>query len=155
MRTTLFGLVCLAAACGGGDDDFEAPTCAAGEVRLEGTVDGSFEDARSGYDSYIFVNALNGEEGQLDVVFPDGDALSLRFPDLVANGDSVEARGSVGYISVGLNVGNCEDGGYPGVLRMDEGGGGGAFLLTSLRQGGDDCGGDPVDGEITGCFRSE
>lgn len=150
---TVFVLVLgLMGACGGGDDDFEAPTCEEGEVRLEG---GSFEDTRSGYTSYIFINALDDQLGQLDIEFPDGDALSLRFPDLTANGDSVEARGSVSYPSVELDVGNCEDDGFPGILRLDDDGDGGTFLLTSLRQGSDYCAGDAADGEITGCYRSE
>jgi hypothetical protein len=152
----LLGLtLCLAAACGGDDDDFEAPTCEDGEVRIQGDVGGaSIDDARSGYVSYVFVNALNDDDGQLDVGFAGGDMLSLRFPDLTANGDSVDVRGSVSYPSVDLDVGNCDDDGFPGILRLDEGGDGGAFLLTSLRQGDDYCGGDAVTGEITGCFRS-
>ncbi|HUS68610.1 MAG TPA: hypothetical protein VMZ28_28940 [Kofleriaceae bacterium] len=155
MRTALGLVFLLAAACGGGDDDFEAPTCEDGEVRLEGDVGGgSFDDSRSGYSSYVFVNALNDEDGQLDIGFPDGDTLSLRFPDLTANGDSVDVRGSVSYPSVDLDVGNCEDSGFPGILRLDDDGDGGTFLLTSLREGSDYCDGDGVGGEITGCYRS-
>ena len=155
MKIAIILAMCLAA-CGGGDDDFEAPSCADGEVRIEGTVDGeSVSDVRTSNNGYIFVNALNDDEGQLDVLFGESgeEILQLRWPDLVANGHSVEARGLVGYTD--LSVGTCEDDGYPGILRMDDEGGGGTFLLQDLRAGPVPCEGDPVDGELTGCFRSQ
>ncbi len=156
--TRVLGLtLCLVAACGGdADDDFEAPTCDDGEVRIEGTIAGeAIDEARTGYDGYIFVNALGDDLGQLDVVYADGDALSLRFPDLTANGDSVDVRGSVGFLSSGLDVGNCEDDGFPGTLRLDEDGDGGAFHLVGLRDGTPYCEADDIDGDIVGCYRSE
>jgi hypothetical protein len=144
-------LLALFAACGGGDDDFDAPTCAPGEVAIEGTVDGGQESARlSGATSYIFVNALSGELGSLSVAFGD-DMLFLEWPDLVANGDSVDARGAALVSS--LSYGNCDDDGFPGTLRMNAEGGGGTFRLTALRPGAD-CTAAEVSGELTGCFES-
>lgn len=144
-------LLALVAACGDESDDFDAPTCAAGEVAIEGTIDGGQESASlSGPTSYIFVNALNGELGSLTVTFGD-DMLFLEWPDLVANGDSVDARGAVAVSS--LSYGNCEDDGFPGTLRMNEEGGGGAFRLTALHAGAD-CAAPEVSGELTGCFES-
>ena len=138
--------------CGGGDDDFDAPTCAAGEVAIEGTIEGGHESASlSGATSYSFVNALNGEPGTLAVTFETGDRLHLEWPDLVANGDSVDVRGTVAF--PGLDLGNCEDDGYPGTLRMDPEGGSGAFRLPSLRPGAD-CAAPEVSGELIGCFAS-
>src|SRR5262245_26421440 len=82
--------------CGGGDDDdFDAPTCAAGEVAIDGTIEGGHESASmSGPSGYIFVNALNGELGTLTVTFGAADMLYLEWPDLVADGASVDARGT-------------------------------------------------------------
>ena len=138
--------------CGGGDDDFDAPTCAAGEVALEGTIDGGHESASlSGPTGYIFVNALNGELGTLTVTFGTADRLHLEWPDLVSNGDSVDVRGTIAF--PGLDLGNCEDDGYPGTLRMDPEGDGGTFRLHSLRPGAD-CTAAEVSGELTGCFAS-
>jgi len=154
MRTLLVLTMCLAA-CGGGDDDFEAPTCGDNEFKLEGSIDDTpISEVRSDYASYVFVNKIGEDLGQLDVTFADDDTLSLRFPDLVANGDSVEARGGLAFIEASLILGNCEDDGFPGILRMDDDGDGGTFLLTSLHRGGVPCNGGLVDGELTGCFRS-
>ena len=150
-RHLLVGVVAVLAACGGGDDDFDAPTCAAGEVAIEGSIDGGQESAsQSGPSSYIFVNALNGELGSLTVTFGD-DMLLLEWPDLVANGDSVDARGAVAFSS--LSYGNCDDDGFPGTLRMNDDGNGGAFRLASLRPDAD-CAASEVSGELTGCFAS-
>jgi len=149
-----FALLVAAAAvgCGGGDDDFTPPTCAAGEVVIEGTVDGAtHEAALSGAGSYVFVNALGDDPGQLTVGAGDSEMLSLTWPTLVANGASVDARGRVAAGE--LDYGNCDDDGFPGTLRMDAGGGGGSFRLTALRPAGD-CASAEVDGELIGCFRS-
>lgn len=40
MRAFALLVAAFALGCGGGDDDFSAPTCSAGEVVIEGTVDG-------------------------------------------------------------------------------------------------------------------
>jgi hypothetical protein len=136
----------------GGDDDFDAPTCAAGEVAIDGTIDGGHESASlSGPTSYIFVNALNGELGTLTVTFGADDMLYLEWPDLVADGASVDARGTISLS--GLAYGNCDDDGFPGTLRMDSDGNGGSFRLRSLHPGGD-CTAAQVSGELTGCFAS-
>jgi hypothetical protein len=159
-RTSLARALVLGAAlvapivgCGGGDaDDFDAPTCAAGEVAIEGTIDGGQESASlSGATGYSFVNAINGELGSLTVTFEAGDRLHLEWPDLVANGDAVDARGTVAF--PGLDLGNCEDDGFPGTLRMDPEGDGGSFRLPSLHPGAD-CAAAEVSGELTGCFAS-
>lgn len=153
---TSLGLLVWLAACGGGDDDFSAPTCSAGEMRLEGDVDGHFESGQNGPTSYAFINALGDNLGTLVIEFPSGDTLSLEWPDLVANGASVDARGAVDLSATsGLHVGNCADDGFPGTLRMDEEGGGGAFQLNDLREGPSPyCDGAAVSGSITGCFKS-
>ena len=142
---------CLVAlGCGGGDDEFSAPSCAAGEVAVEGMLAGESHGAGlSGAGSYIFINALGGDPGNLTV--GSGEMLSLTWPDLVANGDSVDARG---HVVIGdLDYGNCDADGYPGTLRMDEGGDGGSFRLVDLRPGAD-CAAATVEGELVGCFRS-
>jgi hypothetical protein len=138
--------------CGGDDDDFDAPTCAAGEVALDGTIDGGHESASlSGASSYIFVNALNGELGTLTVAFGAEDMLYLEWPDLVADGASVDARGTIAFPD--LAFGNCDDDGFPGTLRMNADGNGGTFRLRALHPGAD-CTAAQVSGEITGCFAS-
>jgi hypothetical protein len=136
----------------GGDDDFDAPTCAAGEVAIDGTIDGGHESASlSGPTGYIFVNALNGELGTLTVTFGADDMLYLEWPDLVADGASVDARGTIAF--PGLAYGNCDDDGFPGTLRMNADGNGGSFQLRSLHPDAD-CTATQVSGELTGCFAS-
>lgn len=150
--SVIFALAAAAAGCGGDDDDFDAPTCAAGDVRVEGTIDGGSESASlSGANSYIFVNALGGDLGSLTVTFGAEDMLYLEWPDLIANGGSGEARGTIDL--AGLDYGNCDDDGFPGTLRMNADGDSGAFRLRGLRPSAD-CAAGEVDGELTGCFAS-
>lgn len=145
------GVVSSIAGCGG-DDGFDAPTCSPGEVAIEGSIDGGQESASlSGATSYIFVNAVNGQLGSLTVAFGAEDMLYLEWPDLVADGASVDARGSIAF--PGLAYGNCDDDGFPGTLRMNDDGNGGTFRLGSLRPGAD-CTAAQVSGELTGCFAS-
>jgi hypothetical protein len=147
----VLSIAALAIACGS-DDDFSAPTCAEGEVVIEGTIDGGNESASlSGWTSYIFVNAIGDDLGTLTVSFAADEMLYLEWPELVANGDSTGARGTVAL--AGLDYGNCEDDGFPGALRMDDDGDGGAFQLPRLHASAD-CSAPELDGELVGCFRS-
>lgn len=147
----LLAVSLLASGCGGDDDDFDAPTCAAGQVMVEGAIDGGQQSASlSGASGYIFVNAINGQLGSLAVSFGE-DMLYLEWPDLVANGSSVDARGTIQF--PGLAYGNCDDDGFPGTLRMNADGDGGAFRLRSLHADAD-CTAPEVSGELTGCFAS-
>ena len=152
IATAAIAIAIAALTACGGDDDFSAPTCEEGEVVIEGTIDGGDESASlSGWTSYIFVNAIGGDLGTLTVNFGADEMLVLEWPELVANGDSTGARGTVAV--GGLDYGNCEDDGFPGTLRMDEDGDGGAFQLPRLRASAD-CTAPELDGELVGCFRS-
>ena len=143
-------ILVLLAACGGGLD---APTCADGEVTVRGDLGGGVvEDSRGGSTQYTFINAFGGNPGSLDIGFVDGAALHLEWEELVANGDSVPARGALAFGGE-LDVGMCETGPYSGTLEMDDDGDGGRFQLVDLHTA-PYCTGAAVDGTVTGCFRS-
>ena len=72
---------------------------------------------------------------------------------LVANGDSVPARGQL-MLGAGLDLGNCETGPFSGTIAMDDDGEGGTFQLVDLHAA-PPCTGVALSGTVTGCFKSE
>ena len=124
-RALLFVLATLAA-CGGGGP--EPPACTDGEAR-----------------------ALGGSSGYLEVNRGDSSGeLYLEWDELVANGDSVSARG---HVIATTGYGNCVSGPLDSEIAMDDDGEGGTFQLRHLRVGPPFCG-EEISGEIAGCFRS-
>lgn len=148
--------VAVLAACGGGEDDFDAPTCAPGEVRVEGTVDGIERTATAtGSTQFAFINALSEDElGTLSIGFATDDELTLAWPDLVPNGGSVEARGTVKLSDIDL--GSCETEGFPGIMVLSQelGSDVGKFRLSELRAGAD-CAAPALAGELRGCWQRQ
>ena len=143
------------AACG--DSDPEAPRCNAGEIGVSGIVGDTLHVVKASWKSYGFVNAFGGN-GSFDADFMlDGDGkLHLEWPELVANGSRVEARGTLeaGNTTDALKVGNCLQGSdFSGTMTVDNDGEGGTFVLRGLRMP-PYCGGAAVDGSLAGCFRN-
>jgi hypothetical protein len=139
------------AACGGGGAD--PPTCGAGQVVAEGDPGGGGFATSFTADNYAFINALGTDPGTLDAQETGTGTppvLHLEWDELVANGDSVAARGS---IIAGAGFGNCDAGPLDSTLTMDDDGNGGTFVLRHLRMGPPFCG-EEITGEIVGCFRS-
>lgn len=139
------------AACGGGGED--PPSCGAGQVSVTGDPDGGELAGSFSATSYAFVNALGGSPGTLDAQQSGTGTppqLHLEWTELVANGDSVDARG---YLIDGAGYGNCDAGPFDSTLSMDDDGAGGTFTLRHLRMGPPFCG-EEITGEIVGCFRS-
>src|SRR5687768_2006289 len=108
MRTLLAVLVLVVSGCG--DEGFDAPTCMPGQLVIEGTIDGVPIAATINATGFSFINALGDSDGQVKVSTGTTTHLSLQFPDLVANGDDVSARGQVTLATPALMVGNCETG---------------------------------------------
>lgn len=128
------------------------PECEPGEVRWTFvSPDGEQQGAFPADGGYGFVNALGGDDpGFLTIGSMDGQQLRLEWPTLVANGDSVEARGT---LEAGdFSAGNCMTGSFVSILTMDESGDGGTFLLRELSSA-PFCEGAALEGHIAGCFR--
>jgi hypothetical protein len=139
------------AACGGGGED--PPTCGVGQVVVTGDPGGGEFGSSFTADNYAFINALGTDPGTLDAQQSGTGTppvLHLEWTELVANGDSVDARGS---IVDGAGFGNCDAGPLDSTLTMDDDGNGGTFVLRHLRMGPPFCG-EEITGEIVGCFRS-
>jgi hypothetical protein len=141
------------ASCG-----FGAPTCGAGEVAVEGTLGGSAVSIRqSGMTAYLFRNfGVGGALGDLDIQFNGGANLHVAFPQIIPNGGSGPARGSVNLTAgAGIDVGNCEtDVAFPSTLVLEQGSSG-IFLLRGGKTGPSPyCGGMAQTGELAGCFRA-
>jgi hypothetical protein len=148
------GLVAVASGCS--DDGFDALFCGDGEVFIEGESDGdAISDSRQSFTSYSFINALGDSDGELMIGFAGGDQLYLTWPELTANGGTVSARGYVDFSpGGGVNLGNCDTGGFVSTLVIDGDGDGGTFRLTDLRPD-PYCTSTPVVGELRGCYRNE
>jgi len=133
------------AACG--SDDIDAPECAAGQLRVV-TPDSDEVFTPS---SALWVNKLGADNGRLEVSTAAGDHVLVEFDELVANGDTTQARGYVTLAS-GLDVGNCETGGFVSLVSP-RGDSLYVFELSSLHVA-PYCSGAAYDGSITGCYRS-
>lgn len=145
------------AACSGDDgrSTVDIPECAEGQVALLGTVGERDVDVRRTISGgYSFINSLGEEEGTLEVDLGGGDRLFLAWPRLVANGDTVVARGEIDLSSSeGFAFGNCDMDGHPSRMTMDHEGGGGTFVLEALHRM-PYCETSEQPGALGGCFRS-
>lgn len=143
------GSPAILVACGGGGP--EPPACADSEVQATGDPAGGELATRFTVTQYIFVNATSGSTGYLEINRGDSAGeLTMDWDELVANGDTVPARGQ---LIAGTGYGNCVSGPLDSELTMDADGEGGSFRLRNLRAGPPFCG-EEVSGEIAGCFRS-
>jgi hypothetical protein len=138
-------LAMIASGCSSGSDIDAPDDCAAGELHIvHDTV-----DERVMISSYGFVNKLNdASPGTLDI---GGASMTVHveFEKLAANGDTVDARGSV--VLNGLDVGNCETGGLPSLLFVDDGAW--RFELRELTMT-PYCGDAFVAEPLSGCYRA-
>ena len=144
-------LALAVAACGGGDDE---PSCEAMTVVVNrpDRPEMPFTYTSS---SYAFVNAFGGN-GTLDVELVGGGAFHLEWPELVANGSRVEARGWFRVTAgvTAIDLGNCLSGtSFSGEMTVDGDGQGGSFVMRDLHSA-PYCTGASVPGELSGCFRN-
>jgi hypothetical protein len=152
----IVSLAIVLVACGSdGPNEGDFPTCAAKEVHAVGTVGPTLYVFVGFVTSYAFINAIGGAKGTLDVTMDFADRrLHVEWPTLVANGSSIAARGSLdtGTTATDFAFGNCDQDSFGGRLEVDADGEGGRFVLENLKSK-PYCGGQPVTGELLGCFR--
>ncbi len=143
----------LAAACGGGGqtdadaggDGGDVLECAAGEIRLEGELDGQARAWQLAFGEQVLT-----EQPLVWILYPD-DGGRLRFELAAApdDGGSVAARVTLSLGGVGgPDLGNCS--GHPSTLQLD--GDQAAFALQQL-SAPPFCSGQIVAGELAGCAR--
>ena len=142
----------------GGDDALGlAPAdCTAGQLHYVSTLNASSDEGSTNFTSYVFVNAINGQDGELDIGDVGGqhggDRVYITFHQLVLNGQTVSARGVVNLPSFGLAGGNCETGSLTGRFEPLKDGHTWRFGLTDLHAD-PYCTGAAISGEFGGCFR--
>ncbi len=133
------------------------PTCAEGEWRLKGSLNGvPVDEAHAITPPHRLVNVEGGSRGSLELEGVDG-YLHVTFPDrLTPSGSvpaSVEIRVSVPSVTW---LDNCAQSptADPSTLALDEDSGGGTFTARSLQSmdAGGGCGAS-IEGELEGCFR--
>ena len=102
---------------------------------------------------HAFSNVLGaGALGTLDLHGPGGVTLvHVEFEDLLAVGETVDARGSVKLVDQGIEAGNCETAGFTG--RISDFGDGWRFTFVDLHAS-PFCGGATLRGSFAGCTRS-
>lgn len=150
--------VCVLAACGGGGSSLEVEqaSCQVDELNYVHTLDDGTGEGNFPVDGYIFANALrdgNGEEhlGVLDLRAGTATIVHVEFEDLLVGGGTVDARGHVKLVDLGIDVGNCETASFSG--RISDIAGGWSFTLEDLRAS-PYCSGAAVSGAIAGCILS-
>jgi hypothetical protein len=158
-RIFVVSLLGLSAACGGDDGGGLTPPdmCGAGRLAWVDTLaigERTMGGGDFGLANMIFVNAINGELGQLEVSDGAGSRVRVEFPDLLADGSTGPARGIVELAtgSEPIMVGNCDSGDFPGELTINEDGVSYQFRLSGLRQA-PYCSGAGVDGEFAACYQ--
>jgi hypothetical protein len=150
----------LALACGGDDGGAsiaDAPTCNPGELKIEGTLDGTLANvSMTGYNVYNFTNAVGSANGFLNVGFPTGENLLLEFPDFTNEGKKVSARAFVDFVDSGGPFGGFCDtmSEYASDLVVPKEGKQYEFRITRLRATDPFCASDSayLEGELVGCF---
>jgi hypothetical protein len=140
--------VLVLAACGGSDDSLDAPDdCGSDELHA---IYGSGEDSLT-VTTHVFVNKISDDPGALAIGMPGSDYVYLEFDKLVPNGGTVDARGSIQLTTSGLDVGNCETGGFVSQLFV----GGDSlyrFELSNLAMA-PYCSGESFAGSVSGCYQ--
>lgn len=161
MRVFIFALV---AACSGGASEgleVQESQCAVDRFRYvhdlslgDGVAGGEGDLSASGH---AFFNAGirdaqgNTQPGYLEVFGTSTVVARIEFTDLLADGDTVAARGYVKLTQQGIDAGNCETADLSG--RITALGGGWKFTLVDLHAS-PYCGGPALSGSFAGCIRS-
>lgn len=137
--------------------DDGAPTCAEGEWRLKGSLNGvPVDEAHAITPPHRLLNVEGVTPGSLELDGVDG-YLHATFEDRLTPSGSVPASIEI-RVSVpsATWLGNCAGAAQtdPSTLALDEDSGGGTFTARSLKamQSSVRCG-DLVEGELKGCFR--
>jgi hypothetical protein len=148
-------LSCACGACGGGGGDPDGgdggvPTCAAGELRYAGTLDGLPVSGVEDLSGHTLVNlASGGLNCYLEVYFTPSGKLHLEWPQTVLDDTESAGAGSLNLAAQGgLNAGNCNGAGFPSSFTLVEDGA--RFTLRELRAA-PYCTGAAIAGEIRGC----
>jgi hypothetical protein len=158
LRTILF-CSSLAAASGcataadDGPDSLPAeglPTCAAGEARLAGAVDGDkIEAPAARVISRAFADADRfGASGFLDVELDTGDHITLAWDEPLHDGEAAAATGVLD--SPASTYSTCVHDVLPGLVQIDPVTGALHFSLSHLQRGGI-CDETVDGGELSGC----
>lgn len=151
-------LVALLAACDDGSDALQVDESSCAVGRFHFVHDLAMGDGAGGGEGDIsitghaFVNKLGSELGYLelgDFGVTGGTHVKLEFDKLLAEGASVDARGS--FVVEGIAAGNCETGSFSG--RLTDFGGGWKFTLVDLRAA-PFCSGATFSGSFAGCTKT-
>lgn len=143
--------LCLAG-CGGASDA-EVPTCAPGELKVSGTLDGKEISQTLTLESYAFGNASTQSPGELIIPVQDPQQVHIFFTRGVANGFSVPATGQVDLSATGGPVAqNCDGAEEPSTYSMDQDGDGATFVLRHLHADAS-CASPELEGSLAGCAR--
>jgi len=128
--------------------------CGPNEIHVWGTLNGDSIDVRGVTDGHIIALERTSVPG-------DTVSVSLESADGWQYGGTEACHGTVSKLERGT-VGNCLTDPFAGERTVDDDGDGATFTLTGLTEVNPDseeltlerfCGGTPVEGELSGCFR--
>lgn len=139
---------------GGSSSGGGSSACGENEIHVWGTLNGQSIDVRGIADGKIISLETTSVRG-------DPIGLTLESADGWMHGGTVACHGSVSGLDMGT-VGNCLTDPFAGERTVDDDGDGATFTLVGLTEVNPDseeltferfCGGTPVEGELSGCFR--
>jgi len=102
--------------------------------------------------SLIFVNAINGQPGQLHIGMGGSDEISVTFSALVADGATTSSRGFANLPSAGVDVGNCDTASESGAIEPVKKDGGYRFVIEDLHSA-PYCTGAALGGKFEACYK--
>jgi hypothetical protein len=141
-------------ACGGDDADGTADsgnmTCAPDEVAIEGSVDGEAVSYRGALESYAWTQLGSGE---LDVSFEERGSFHAEWPQLVGDGATFSATGSITLPATVAHSGETLGYGAGTFTKLD---GGVRFKVSGFKLSVQcitaPCPSEDVEGTLRGCI---
>ncbi|HKO48502.1 MAG TPA: hypothetical protein VJV79_12310 [Polyangiaceae bacterium] len=156
-RPCLVFAVLLTVACGGTDSDENAGsgnmTCAPDELAIEGSLDGQAVSYRGALNSYAWTQLGSGK---LDVSFEKGGSFHAQWPQLVADGATFSATGSITLPTTVAHSGETLDYGEGTFTKLDRGV---RFNVSGFELSVQcitaPCPSEAVEGALRGCVETE
>jgi hypothetical protein len=152
-------LLVLGTACNVEDEppvEEPAPTCATGQVSYSGTLNTIPVNETHTVTGHVLQNTDGATgDGTLSVTGPDGD-LRIVFDTHLSPDSSVPAAITLDFDQpTTVKLGNCATLSLPSTVSLDSDGQGGKFTVRAMVSSPACSSEEPLEGELTGCFRFE
>jgi hypothetical protein len=144
---SVIALACSATSSGTGGGAGGGPVCSKGTVRLEGTIGGESVQKEYPFKGVVLNQASTPKT--VSVYFGSGGQITMQWSELLANGQTSAATGSIFFPSDGPLAGSnvCLGSGSTVTLLDDAG-----QLSVASPTTGTSCPGSATQGQLSGCW---